>query len=286
MSRYLFALGGFSFRHRWLVLGTWLAVLVGVALAFVGFRGDPHATTSPSPARSPSARSSSCSRSCRPSPGPRPSSSSPRPQGRAITDPAVGAGHRPGDRLACATSPASRLAARTDPDAADLAGRPGRAGHRAVAGADRRGGRLRPERPGIGDATGPERRCAGRVRRQRVPRLQGRRPAPARDHRHRRRVPDPARSPSGPSSPPGCRSSPPASAWASAHWASSWSPSFLDMPSAALVAGADARTVLRHRLRTVHPQPVPQQPAAADAARGGGRRWLSGLRAARWCSPR
>ncbi|MGE2732784.1 MMPL family transporter [Mycolicibacterium vaccae] len=41
MSRYLFALGGFSFRRRWLVLGTWLAVLVGVALAFVGFRGEP-----------------------------------------------------------------------------------------------------------------------------------------------------------------------------------------------------------------------------------------------------
>ncbi|MGE2738057.1 MMPL family transporter [Mycolicibacterium vaccae] len=41
MSRYLFALGGFSFRRRWLVLGAWLAVLVGVALAFVGFRGEP-----------------------------------------------------------------------------------------------------------------------------------------------------------------------------------------------------------------------------------------------------
>ncbi|PRC53234.1 hypothetical protein C6A85_54875, partial [Mycobacterium sp. ITM-2017-0098] len=31
----------FSFRRRWLVLGTWLAVLLGVALAFVGFRGEP-----------------------------------------------------------------------------------------------------------------------------------------------------------------------------------------------------------------------------------------------------
>ncbi|MGE2832736.1 MMPL family transporter [Mycobacterium sp. SMC-4] len=41
MSRYLFALGGFSFRRRWLVLGTWLALLIGVALAFVGFRGEP-----------------------------------------------------------------------------------------------------------------------------------------------------------------------------------------------------------------------------------------------------
>ena len=41
MSRYLFALGGFGFRRRWLVLGTWLAVLAGVALAFVGFRGEP-----------------------------------------------------------------------------------------------------------------------------------------------------------------------------------------------------------------------------------------------------
>lgn len=41
MSRYLFALGGLSFRRRWFVLGTWLAVLIGVALAFVGFRGEP-----------------------------------------------------------------------------------------------------------------------------------------------------------------------------------------------------------------------------------------------------
>ncbi|AFM15583.1 putative RND superfamily drug exporter [Mycolicibacterium chubuense NBB4] len=41
MSRYLFALGRFSFRRRWWVLGTWLAVLIGVALAFAGFRGQP-----------------------------------------------------------------------------------------------------------------------------------------------------------------------------------------------------------------------------------------------------
>lgn len=41
MSRYLFSLGAFSFRRRWLVLGVWLAVLVGVGLAFVGFRGTP-----------------------------------------------------------------------------------------------------------------------------------------------------------------------------------------------------------------------------------------------------
>lgn len=41
MSRYLFALGGFSFRRRWLVLGTWLALLLGVAVAFVGLRGEP-----------------------------------------------------------------------------------------------------------------------------------------------------------------------------------------------------------------------------------------------------
>ncbi|OKH73641.1 membrane protein [Mycobacterium sp. SWH-M1] len=41
MSRYLFALGGLSFRRRRLVLGTWLAVLIGVAVAFVGFRGEP-----------------------------------------------------------------------------------------------------------------------------------------------------------------------------------------------------------------------------------------------------
>ncbi|TRW86274.1 MMPL family transporter [Mycolicibacterium sp. 018/SC-01/001] len=41
MSRYLFALGGFSFRRRRLVLGTWLAILIGVALAFPGMRGEP-----------------------------------------------------------------------------------------------------------------------------------------------------------------------------------------------------------------------------------------------------
>lgn len=41
MSRFLFTLGAVSFRRRWLVLGTWLAVLAGVALAFVGFRGEP-----------------------------------------------------------------------------------------------------------------------------------------------------------------------------------------------------------------------------------------------------
>lgn len=41
MSRFLFSLGALSFRRRWLVLGTWLAVLIGVALAFVGFRGEP-----------------------------------------------------------------------------------------------------------------------------------------------------------------------------------------------------------------------------------------------------
>lgn len=41
MSRFLFSLGALSFRRRWLVLGTWLAVLAGVALAFVGFRGEP-----------------------------------------------------------------------------------------------------------------------------------------------------------------------------------------------------------------------------------------------------
>ncbi|MGB3356399.1 MAG: MMPL family transporter [Mycobacterium sp.] len=41
MSRFLFTVGGFSFRRRGLVLGLWLAVLVGVALAFVGARGEP-----------------------------------------------------------------------------------------------------------------------------------------------------------------------------------------------------------------------------------------------------
>lgn len=41
MSRFLFTVGGFSFRRRRLVLGMWLAVLVGVALAFVGARGEP-----------------------------------------------------------------------------------------------------------------------------------------------------------------------------------------------------------------------------------------------------
>jgi putative drug exporter of the RND superfamily len=41
MSKYLYAIGGFSFRRRWLVLGTWLAVLVGVALAGIGLSGEP-----------------------------------------------------------------------------------------------------------------------------------------------------------------------------------------------------------------------------------------------------
>lgn len=41
MSKYLYALGGFSFRRRRLVLGIWLAVLVGVALASLGLRGEP-----------------------------------------------------------------------------------------------------------------------------------------------------------------------------------------------------------------------------------------------------
>ncbi|QVI28238.1 MMPL family transporter [Mycolicibacterium neoaurum] len=41
MSRFLFAVGGFSFRRRRLVLGAWLVVLIGAAAAFVGFRGEP-----------------------------------------------------------------------------------------------------------------------------------------------------------------------------------------------------------------------------------------------------
>ncbi|HKV19478.1 MAG TPA: MMPL family transporter [Mycobacterium sp.] len=41
MSKYLFAVGGFSFRRRRLVLGVWLALLVGIALAGVGLRGQP-----------------------------------------------------------------------------------------------------------------------------------------------------------------------------------------------------------------------------------------------------
>ncbi|GAB3217046.1 MMPL family transporter [Mycolicibacterium hippocampi] len=41
MSRYLFAIGAFSYRRRWLVLGAWLAILAAVAVAFVGFRGEP-----------------------------------------------------------------------------------------------------------------------------------------------------------------------------------------------------------------------------------------------------
>ncbi|OJZ62589.1 hypothetical protein BRW64_26395, partial [Mycolicibacterium diernhoferi] len=41
MSRYLYALGRFSFHRRWVVLGVWLALLLGMAAAFVGLRGDP-----------------------------------------------------------------------------------------------------------------------------------------------------------------------------------------------------------------------------------------------------
>ena len=33
MSRFLFALGQSSFRHRWWVLGAWLAVLIAVVYA-------------------------------------------------------------------------------------------------------------------------------------------------------------------------------------------------------------------------------------------------------------
>src|SRR3546814_6749563 len=32
-------LGRFSFRRRWVVLGLWLAVLLGTASAFIGLRG-------------------------------------------------------------------------------------------------------------------------------------------------------------------------------------------------------------------------------------------------------
>lgn len=41
MSKYLYAIGAFSFRRRWLVLGVWLAILVGVAAAGIGLRGEP-----------------------------------------------------------------------------------------------------------------------------------------------------------------------------------------------------------------------------------------------------
>src|SRR5690606_38406344 len=41
MSTYLYAIGAFCFRRRWLVLGVWLAVLVGAASAAVGLRGQP-----------------------------------------------------------------------------------------------------------------------------------------------------------------------------------------------------------------------------------------------------
>ena len=41
MSRFLFALGQSSFRHRWWVLGAWLAVLIAVVVGFLGFRGQP-----------------------------------------------------------------------------------------------------------------------------------------------------------------------------------------------------------------------------------------------------
>lgn len=41
MSRYLYALGAFSHRRRWWVLGTWLAVLIAVAAAGLGLGGEP-----------------------------------------------------------------------------------------------------------------------------------------------------------------------------------------------------------------------------------------------------
>jgi putative drug exporter of the RND superfamily len=41
MSKYLYAVGGFSFRRRRLVLGTWLAILVAVVVAGLGLGGEP-----------------------------------------------------------------------------------------------------------------------------------------------------------------------------------------------------------------------------------------------------
>ncbi|BBY50775.1 membrane protein [Mycolicibacterium arabiense] len=41
MSRYLYALGRFSYRRRWLVLVSWLALLGVVAAAGIGLRGEP-----------------------------------------------------------------------------------------------------------------------------------------------------------------------------------------------------------------------------------------------------
>ncbi|MGV0644498.1 MMPL family transporter [Mycolicibacterium sp. XJ2546] len=41
MSRYLYRLGRFSFRHPWAVLGTWLVVLLGVGGAGLGLGGQP-----------------------------------------------------------------------------------------------------------------------------------------------------------------------------------------------------------------------------------------------------
>ncbi|ULE33375.1 MMPL family transporter [Mycobacterium sp. IDR2000157661] len=41
MSKYLYAIGAYSFRRRWLVLGVWLAVLVAVAAAGLSLRGTP-----------------------------------------------------------------------------------------------------------------------------------------------------------------------------------------------------------------------------------------------------
>lgn len=41
MSRYLYRLGGFSYRRRWLVLGAWLAILIAVAAAGIGLKGQP-----------------------------------------------------------------------------------------------------------------------------------------------------------------------------------------------------------------------------------------------------
>ncbi len=41
MSKYLYAVGALGFRRRWLVLGVWMAVLVGVALVGLGLGGEP-----------------------------------------------------------------------------------------------------------------------------------------------------------------------------------------------------------------------------------------------------
>ena len=266
MSRYLFALGGFSYRRRWWVLGTWLAVLVGIGIAFVGLRGRAQPTTSAFPARSRSAPSSSCSRaarlqrradpdhlrrpgaacdhrsgSCgrhRPVPG--------EPDRRFPISPPPRGPARPGSSHRTAASGLAPCSGRAAPGEVSDAALEGL--ESAMAPAQTAGVQVEysgsvfpgykvavphlPEIIGIGAAFLILLVTFGAVVAAGLPILTA-----------------------GIGVGIGALGIFVVAA-------------FVDIPSAVAVPGVDARAVLRHRLRAVHPQPVPKQPAAAQVSRG------------------